>query len=322
MTTVVLGWDGLDAELVREFGLADAFGEQVREIDTFDNPIAGEPLTREVWPSIISGVKPDDHGIHAMTDGDGIDWDNPLVNAASTVASGVIPHSVRTGIGSILRNCGARVQQTDSEVLDESLHGTVFDGRDSVALSIPGYRTELDRELGLEVDRTAIWNNVLHTIDTEEGTVYQPDVSIEELEMRLVGKARRRFGFVEAAADQNHDIVFCWFGYLDTVGHLEPAVGRDSWQRDHYQRAATWTRRLRDDTDADVMVVSDHGLQKGTHTHSATYAAPPHAPIPSSVLDVRDVLEAMAPAGGEKERGGIEGDLDSVDDQLEALGYV
>jgi hypothetical protein len=322
-TTVVLGWDALDYDLVHEFALAEAFGSDVVPIDTFDNPHAGEPLTREVWPSIITGVTPDEHGIHAATDDDGIAWRNPLIDTASDLAGGIVPQSARAKIGHVLRNRGARVHQHPASDLDDTPHGTVFSGRDSMALSIPSYQTARDRALGIAVDRTGIWHNVLHTVDTDEGTLYEPDVGREELEQRLLAKARKRLGYVEAALEHDHDIVFCWFGYLDTVGHLAPAVGGRDWQRRHYDRAAEWTRDLRERSDARVVCVSDHGLREGTHTHDATYASAGLGPTPDSVLDVRATLDAITPTSGPATNGhAIESDdLDEIDSQLEALGY-
>jgi hypothetical protein len=322
-TVVVLGWDALDYELLARWNLTDAFGASARCIDTFDNPYVGEPLTREVWPSIITGVTPDEHGIHAATDDAGIEWNNPLINVASTLAGGVVPQRVRSAIGHHLRNRGARVKQGRAAALDDTAHGTVFEGRDSVALSIPSYQTPLDRALDIVVDRTAIWHGVLHTVDADDGTMYEPEVSVAELEQRLLGKARKRYGYVEAAAEQGHDLVFCWFGYLDTVGHLAPAVGGEQWQREHYERAAQWTRDLRERSDATVVCVSDHGLREGTHTHDATYAAPQGTPLPESVLEVRAALDAITPRSSGRDDAAMQGDaLGDVEEQLSALGYT
>lgn len=322
-TVVVLGWDALDYELLERFDLADAFGAQTTRLETFENDHVGEPLTREVWPSIITGVGPETHGIYGATDDDGIQWDDPVVNTASRLAGGIVPQRVRSAIGKRLRNRGARVRQERAATLDATAHGTVFDGRDAIALSIPSYQTALDRRLGLAVDRTIIWDDVLRSVDTDDGTVYEPEVGVGELEQRLLGKARKRYGYVEAAADRGHDIVFCWFGYLDTVGHLAPAVGGREWQREHYERAAQWTRDLRDRSDATVVCVSDHGLRDGTHTHDATFAAPDGVSHPASVLDVRAILESLAPASGSRpDEGYNRAAVDAVGDQLEALGYV
>lgn len=321
-TTIVLGWDGLDYELVQKFGLADDFGENVTRIETFDNPVAGEPLTREVWPSIITGEPPDVHGLYAETDDDGIEWENPLIDTASSVTAGIVPKSVRLAIGRQLRNRGARVKQVQASELDEQPAGTLFSNRNSVALSIPNYQTDLDRRLELVVDRTGIWHGVLHTVETEDGVMYEPDVSVGELDMRLVGKARRRYGYTEAAAAQNHDIVMTWFGYLDTVGHLTPAV-TEEWQRRHYERAAAWTRDLRERTNTTVLCVSDHGLRGGSHTHDATFAAPSGVGVPESVFDVREVIESITPRHAAGESDGFDSEeFEEIGDQLEALGYL
>jgi hypothetical protein len=150
---IVLGWDALDIEVLDELGLGDAFGGQHRRIETHVNPVIGEPHTRELWPTLITGRLPDGHGIHAATEGDGVAWDSPLLNRASAAAQGVVPQAVRTAIGRRLRERGAAVEAYGQE--HYRAHGieTVFDAYDSRPISIPNHETERDRRLGLDANR-------------------------------------------------------------------------------------------------------------------------------------------------------------------------
>jgi len=72
MQVVILGWDALDAEVVEQYALAEQFGRPSK-IETYVNPTIDAPHTRELWPSMISGQHPDEHGIYAVSDETGIE---------------------------------------------------------------------------------------------------------------------------------------------------------------------------------------------------------------------------------------------------------
>ncbi|MDY7080887.1 MAG: nucleotide pyrophosphatase, partial [Halobacteria archaeon] len=98
-TTVVLGWDGLDYELCSEFGFCDSFAPHHREIRSIENPILGKPHTYEVWPSIITGVKPDKHGVHLLTEGGGARMSNPAMRAISNLVHSAVSKRTRVRLG-------------------------------------------------------------------------------------------------------------------------------------------------------------------------------------------------------------------------------
>lgn len=332
---LILGWDGLDHDLVTQWGLNDAFGPHTKEIETFDNPYLGEPHTRELWPSIITGKRPEEHGIWAATDDDGIQWDNPIVDAASKVAQDIVPKEIRTQIGERLRDRGAEVAQHDVDYYDGL--ETVFDGRHSRPISVPNYRHERDSQLGITIDRTAIWRDVLRTVDTDEGTLYRPLVEPDVLDEHLFAKLYRRLGVVESSHQREFEIVFCWFGYLDTVGHLAPVVDESGFQRRHYETAARITRDLRDRmSEGDTLItISDHGLRNGEHTHTPVIGSTDKDLVDavSSVLELAPALNryySPRSDGDGRVRDRYQRDdeksadhsADQVRDRLEDLGYI
>lgn len=333
---IVLGWDALDYDLIREWDLADAFGPQTRRIETFENPVLGEPHTRELWPSIITGQPPEEHGIWAATDEDGIEWDDPLIDAASRVAQDIVPKDIRVQFGKRLRDRGAEVAQHDVDYYEDLEIETIFDGRHSRTISVPNYRHDRDTQLGITIDRTAIWQDVLRTVDTEEKTLYRPLVDLDVLDEHLFAKLYRRLGVVESSHQREFDIVFCWFGYLDTVGHLAPVVDEMGFQRRHYETAARITRNLREriDDEDTLICLSDHGLQNGEHTHAATVGSPDQAFVNdvSSVLDFASALNRHYPTGevgdgrvrDQAQRNGSadEQSIGEVRDRLKRLGYL
>lgn len=338
MTTVVLGWDGLDYELAEAFDLAAAFGEHNRELSTFDNPALEKPHTFELWPSIITGVEPDEHGIHAASEEGGVAWENPAIAVAARASRSFLPESVRTKVGKALRSGGAGLDFKSAEYYREAGIETVFDGRRSRAIAVPNYRVERDDRIGFVVDRGADLGDFLD-VDGGEGAEgdYSARVPLPELEERLVSEATRKLGAVRACIEREYDLVFVWLGYLDTVGHLAPTVEEGGWQERSYRLAARLTGEVRDtlqEEDA-LICVSDHGLRDGYHTHDAYVGANSEEAIEGveSVLDVREGIErvtdrreptsepAVRPSyrcESEVERR----DARDVRDQLEDMGYL
>lgn len=334
MTTVVLGWDGLDAQLVDEFGLGQLFGDEWSRIKTFANEIIGEPHTREVWPSIITGVSPNEHGIYAVEEGDGIKWSNPAIEAASDIAQYCLPHGVRTRIGRRLRSQGAEVEKFSADYYREYNLPTVFDGRRSLPIAVPNYWTERDDRHDYLFDRGAHLSQWLDR--GSEGWQPVDREAQARVEQEMVAEATRKLGAVQAAIQREYDLVFAWFGIVDTAGHVEP-VSDGPIQRRAYELAAGWTEVLRrqlapDDT---LVCLSDHGLRDGHHTMDATVASNSKDVVGSitSVFDVRAALgrvtAARDPVGTPPlqdrhthESGGEADTASIVRQNLEQLGYV
>lgn len=334
MTTVVLGWDGLDYELAGEFGLRDAFGDHHRRIETYDNPYIGEPHTRELWPSIVTGAPREDHQIWLTRSDDRKEWENPLVELSSRVASTVVPGGLRERVGALLLRAGAEgtAQKTPEYYRRRGL-STVFDGRRSKAVSIPNYVTEADEEHGFDFTRGRLFERVV-----EDGAKrYEPRKSLPVLEEVLHRMLMARLGVVDAALQYDYDIVFAWLGYLDTVGHVSSAVDGWGWQERAYRDAARLTGYVNSRLQADdaLVCVSDHGLREGDHTHDPYYGATDEAAVEGveRVVDVRDGLERVTPSSDTdpapsvrepyrcRRRGGSDTAAD-VEERLSDLGYI
>lgn len=338
MTTVVLGWDGLDHRLAVEWGLADAFGPHHREIETFDNPVLEKPHTYELWPSIVTGVGPDEHGIHAATETGGTDWESDWLSLAARISSGIVPEGVRSEIGRRLRNRGATLDFREAAYYEDRDLETVFDGRRSLALAVPNYRTDDDDALDVVFDRGAQLGDFLHIEEGTDGeSRHRPKIPLASLEQRLVAETTKKLGALEAAFQREYDLVFAWLGFLDTIGHLAPTVDEAGWQRRWYRQSARWTTEIRDQLgDDDVLIcVSDHGLRSGRHTHDAYLGATDERVVDgtASVLDVADAIDAVTPRRDVTETPPVseryridaaEGaeSAEAVRDRLEDLGYL
>ncbi len=331
-TTVVLGWDGLDAQLVEEFGLADSFGEHVSPLETYANDVIDKPHTREVWPTIITGVGPDEHGIYAVTEDEGVKWSDPKIRMAARIGNYVVPEGLRTAIGRRLRSRGANVEWYDADYYDDQGLETVFDGRRALPIAVPNHRTQFDDDAGFMFDRGAVMSQWLDR-DAEGWQPVDPDAQTTA-ENRMFAEAGSKIGLVEGALQRDHDLVFCWFGVVDTAGHVEP-VAADPIQRRTYEFAAEQTERVRDAlAPEDTLVcLSDHGLRDGEHTMDAVVASDTATIVDAtdSVFDVKSTLEEHTPARPDDQtpplretvnRAGEAAAAGVVGDRLEGLGYV
>ncbi len=317
---VVLGWDALDAELLQDYRLEDQFGAAKR-IATFCNPVIDEPHTLELWPSMITGQHPDEHGVHAVTDTDGVNWDSPIIDTLSTLSSGIIPQHIRTIIGERIRERGGDLDSKPARYYQRVDVPTLFDdgGR---AISIPNYETGYDRRHGLDGVRNDVWGEIVPDRTVDDGV--RPQVDLATVWETITREAGRRFGHTMTAVQEQHDVVWTWFGLLDTVGHIQPAMDV-CLEQPAYQFAAAITDTVRRAVpdDAIVVSVSDHGLQDGTHTDYATLAtgsASAHECI-DDVVDVYDWVADNRSGRGSVESGYADG-VGAMQEQLEALGYV
>jgi hypothetical protein len=320
---IVLGWDGLDLVLAERFGVAESFGAHAEPIGTYVNPATDEPHTKELWPSMITGLHPDEHGITATVDGESRpDWDSDALTVAARVADWTVPDSVQLWLGRTLQERGAAQESYRPPYYEQHGIETVLDdgGR---AISIPNYRTDHDRRLGLNANRDGVWAEL--AIDrTGEGADFTPGVDMTAIHDILGIEVGRRVGLTVDAIAAGHPLVWCWFGCLDTVGHIEPAVDAPL-QRQYYEIAAAQTRAIRAlaPEAATVVSISDHGIQRGEHTHHATVASDDRAPVAAidHVFETADWIRQQDPPG----HGGTAVDADAVDtvnERLAALGYI
>jgi predicted AlkP superfamily pyrophosphatase or phosphodiesterase len=317
---IVLGWDALDIELIHKYGLQGRFGSHERRIDTYVNPAIDEPHTKELWPSMITGLHPDEHGIHAAIEGDGVAWDSTTLRVAASLANGVVPDDLKTLIGRKLRENGIGLETTAESYYSDNNIQTVFDSGGK-AISIPNYQTESDKSHGFDANRDKLWKALQVDKSLEKGM--RPTVDKETLHRRLTTEVGSRVGPTIQAINSGESLVWTWFGLIDTVGHMQPALG-ESLVEQYYRVAANITETIQEIApEATIVSVSDHGLQNGTHEHYATIcsdaALPPEV---SHVFDLYDWIQANRETSTAKTNGVDPEDVQDVEDQLEHLGYV
>jgi len=325
MVLVVLGIDALDPELVDSSSHPNLTLDSHRPIETIVSS-SGEPSTHELWPTIITGLEPDDHG---LTLEDGVAWENPLLAAGSRLADFVLPDRLQSAIGAwLLTNTEQDAFRVPASYYADNGLTTVFDGRAATAIGVPNYVTDPDSE-----DRE-------HTLRRQMGELFErdpeargghtsadPERFYEQcLEMAMIRIARTRRGL----RSRRHELVFGYTSGLDLIGHV--AYDRPGLQTAAYRELDEFVGELRADLGADdeLLLVSDHGLQDGLHTDTAMVAATAErlSSDIGSVTDVRAAIEAELADGRHRPAprsfGEAAGDNagETVRDHLDDLGYL
>lgn len=288
MTLVVLGLDALDPELVDESLHPSLTLSSNRAIGTIASS-SGEPSTHELWPTIITGLTPDEHGL--VLD-DGVSWENPLLRYGSRVANVVLPSSLRTQLGAwLLTNTEADAFRTPVEYYERQGLSTVFDDRTAKPIGIPNYVVDEsvpDRE---------------HQLRRSMGDLFKRDASVRGghttsnrhefyelcMEMVMVRIARTR----RALRSRDYELVFGYTSGLDLIGHV--SYDSPELQERAYAEANEFVGELCGDLEDndELLLVSDHGLQDGLHTDEAMVAATDTELISDveSVVDIRAAID-------------------------------
>ena len=325
MTLVVFGIDALDPDLVDPDAHPNLALEAWKPIETIASNV-GEPSTHELWPTIITGLRPEDHGL--VLGDDGVAWGNPLLDVGSRLADVVLPDSVQTKIGAwLLTNTEADAFRTPASYYPENGIETVFDGRLAKAIGVPNYVVETETDDREHALRQSMGDLFERDPDATGGhRSADPEAFYNScLEMAMVRTARVR----AALRGKAFELVFGYTSALDLVGHI--AYQSPGMQDAIYAAMDEFVGELRGDLseDDELLLVSDHGLQDGVHTEPAMVAATDERLVDeiNSVLDVRSSLERELNAtdhspGGHNfaVEGGSDGEI--VKEQLEDLGYM
>jgi len=324
MTVVVLGIDALDPDLVDPEAQPNLALDEHRAIETIDSD-EGEPSTHELWPTIITGLEPHEHGL-TLAD-DGVAWGNPVLDFGSRVADYVLPDTLQTRIGAwLLTNTETDAFRTPATYYAENDISTVFDGYESTAIGIPNYVIDPDTEDREHTLRRSLGDLFERDADATGGhRSADPETFYEQcMEMAMVRIARARRGL----RGGRYELVFAYTSGLDLIGHV--TYDLPDLQRAAYDELDEFVGELRADLDDgdELLLVSDHGLQDGVHTHEAMVAGTDSETVQriESVRDVRAAVESALDAGDhastdEASDFGEEG-AEAVQAQLEDLGYM
>jgi predicted AlkP superfamily phosphohydrolase/phosphomutase len=326
VTLVVLGLDALDPDLVDASEYPNLTLAAHRRIDTISTE-GGRPSTHELWPTIITGLHPRDHGIRL--DSGGVAWSSPLLNIGARVADHILPDPVQSKVGAwMLNNTDTDVFRTPASYYARRDIPTLFDDVESLAIGVPNYVVDPDDDDFEHKLRRRIGEYMDFDPGVEHSHVADDRHEFYErcLEMVMIRIARVRRGL----RSRDYALVFGYTSGIDLIGHV--AFDAPALQRRAYEETDTFVGEIRADLgqDDELLIVSDHGLQEGVHTREAMVASTVPALV-DSIEGVEDVYRAVRERlEGERhrpdrERVAVEsGERTAADvrEHLDDLGYL
>lgn len=306
MTLVILAIDALDAAQVEHFDIEGYKLETHGGMETYahQNPV---PHTGEVWPTVATGLGPEDHGI---THGGESEWDRRWVEYLSRIAGPLVPMQTRATFGQIIqRATGAdwNLNETDEE--------TIFDGEGRYVHNWPGvHRGE---------ELTRVWRHINHT--TQGGS------PMSEYDGRLLATGASKFGWVEEFVHHNAVLIGTHVHVLDAAGHAY--ANNEDHYRWFYERVAKFVSRVRAEMDPDdeLLILSDHGinvewLEIDTELYNHSWRAYSTSTLdtrPRSVFDVKEwVDDNIGPHERKFRRNEQDNAVEMPEQTLEDLGYI
>jgi len=325
MTLVVLGIDALDPELVDATEHPNLTLSSHRPIETIVSS-SGEPSTHELWPSIITGLHPEDHGLKLD---DGVAWQNPLLRTCRDVAKHFLTEGIRTRIGAwILNNTEEDQFHTPSTYYSEKGIETVFNGRESKAIGIPNYVVDLDNEDREHKLRKSMGELFERDPNEKGGHTSEDPYEFYEhcMEMSMIRVARTR----RALRSRRYELIFGYTSGLDLIGHV--SYDLPELQKQAYDELDDFVGEIKKDLrgEDELLLVSDHGLQDGIHTDEAMVSGTDSEMVEHiySVLDIRDSVGEELNSGNHQAQQkkeyshASEKMREEVKGQLEDLGYM
>jgi predicted AlkP superfamily pyrophosphatase or phosphodiesterase len=146
------------------------------------------------------------------------------------------------------------------------------------------------------------------------------------MEMSMVRIARTR----RALRSRRYELVFGYTSGLDLIGHV--SYDLPELQERAYNEMDDFVGELYKDlnNDDELLLVSDHGLQDGVHTHEAMVAGtnPDTVEAIDSILDIKHSVETIITNGthetkkdSSQHRPGKDAQVE-IKEQLEDLGYM
>lgn len=243
----ILGYDGLDIELVEQFNLPNLKQEEYGKVDISEFDLIATPI---LWGSFITG----ENLSSELTEKPRI---KPLENIFRTpyqflkksispkLASKAINALKKTGLVQKVRGKAS----FGSSKVKEMDKGTIFDFlKNSLGINIPAY----NKTRGANASMKDVLENRISESEYWKAVWKEFEVTRKELMENL-----------------DKDLVMAWFSPADLNGHIWR--GNAEKMRETYSRLDEFAEEVRDRFDGLVLIVADHGMKPlgkfGDHTN-------------------------------------------------------
>lgn len=294
-TLTVLALDSADYLLAREWNCENLLLDTHGQIETFTYG-ESSPSTLEVWPTVATGLSPEDHGIVSTSNAQ--DWEHPLLRIGSSITSH-FPDAWRRALGRPFHEAGVKKTFAKTDADHVFSDGHVF-----------GWPGITDAEnLG------EAWNLIRRTAIDE--------TNMEQFEGKLLGNTGQELAWAVRMSQTDTPIVGVHSHSLDIAGHVY--CKQESKLRSVYEFVDSLVGWVRSEVDR-LIVVSDHGTQTswtgdeepGRHSMRSMFGTTEPGPLPTSVFDVQEWL-ADRKVSGRTEEQRVESDAPIQ--HLRDMGY-
>lgn len=296
----VLALDAADFRLFNEFECDNLKLDKCQRLET-DAWSGDRPGTKEVWPSVATGVTPEVHGwtYEKYDPGDGkpvgkVSYKAPLPIRIGRHFSEIIPKTAKQAVRGYYSDHGLEHIQVD--------HDHCFD------------------EVYMWPGITPATNlSISHVI---MGGAQQGELTHEEVQQRTLDITLEEFKWL---ATKTSGLIGAHSHILDVAGHIY--CQRRDRLKDYYRRVDALVGWLRIESD-ELVILSDHGMRVGwlddgeigEHSFEAVVSSTNGLNgLPDSIYDVREWLEGQTSEDDDKSE--ISGS-DTTEQQLKDLGYI
>jgi hypothetical protein len=251
MTCVVLGFDGLEFELVEEFSLRNLKQKAYCKLSLEDFPVPSTPL---IWSSMLIGRPVKDLIKEFMRFPRSLRWGTSW---KMRLIRKITPRRVRVFIGDkFLSRYSPNVNVAG--YLREKKIPTIFDEVKSWTNGIPGYNIEKKEARG-----GARWVDALGN-DEEERKI------LASLRKKHDARVRDLFEVLQKKGE--YSLIFFYDNWLDIAGHIE--LGRKLKIMNKYLEVNSIVGKVKERLNIEgedvLYVVSDHGMKllgrRGDHS--------------------------------------------------------
>lgn len=247
---VVAGFDGLDYKKIQEYGCENLQQESFGKLDLEDIDLA----TPELWASMITGERPEVHGIDTMLEfrGEKVRKVDRYVLGFLKKVFGVTAMHLRRAIYYYLWESSQFVPDKEFMEVDSIFEKVA----DSKALDIPGYS-----EYPYIAGKSWVGKTMRKRAPVSKERV------VRDMEAEHEYRKNQFFDHIG-----EHKLVMQHFHYPDWFQHLYFKGGEK--EEEMYHRMDELAGEILEKTDDDTLVVfvSDHGLENGGHRDQAFYS--------------------------------------------------
>lgn len=299
MSLVLLGIDGLDAGLLDRWEIDSFNVGRSKSVETFSYS-EEIPKTTEVWPTVATGVHPEEHGVDGKTLSD---WNNVFLNKGSNYTH-YLPQRVTESLYYI-----ADQVLSKERGIKETEHETVFDRSGRTVRYWPGVKNS---EILMQAWRL-----------TDQS--YSKNAFHREVSAMFHGK----LSWVQKSLEYDPALVGTHTHRTDIMGHKYASQnGEIETLKEEYEKVGQAIESFQNslDEEDDIILLSDHGMKNhlldsepseyGNHSFRAFASTTLEDEIPESLLDFSEFIESNTRDVEEYEP------LDMPKDRLEDLGYI